>query len=295
MQVVLKPGKYIVAVSGGVDSVVLLDILARQEGAQLIVAHFDHGIREDSGDDRLFVQRLAGKYGLPFVFDIGNLGKNASEAAAREARYVFLRRVKLAADARAIILAHHEDDLLETAILNMLRGTGRKGLSSLKSTTEIYRPLLHTPKANIIDYARAHGLEWHEDSTNVDTKYLRNHIRHNILSRFDAPAREHLKQLVSNMQATNEELDKLLANQLQVQPSEDMLDRRWFVMLPHDVAREVMALWLRLHDIRDFDKKTIERLVAQAKTLPNNKQIDIDAAYVILVKPGILALARRDR
>ena len=123
----LAPGTYIVAVSGGVDSIVLLDLLANQEKAKLIVAHFDHGIRNDSRDDRMFVQDLAVRYELPFVYDVGNLGQGASEAKAREARYTFLRGVRQAAGARSIITAHHEDDVLETAILNIMRGTGRKG------------------------------------------------------------------------------------------------------------------------------------------------------------------------
>src|SRR5438445_4950610 len=115
-----KPGSYAVAVSGGVDSVVLLDILAKRDDLELAVAHFDHGIREDSVEDRHFVEGLAKNYGLPFIYEEGSLGPKSSEAEAREARYKFLRQAQKKAGAKAIITAHHQDDLLETAILNML-------------------------------------------------------------------------------------------------------------------------------------------------------------------------------
>lgn len=286
---------FVVAVSGGVDSVVLLDVLAKQYAGHLTVAHFDHGIREDSQQDRILVQDLARKYGLPFVFKEGQLGAKASEAAAREARYTFLRRVQQTSGASAIATAHHEDDLLETAIVNLLRGTGRKGLSSLQSTNEIYRPLLGTPKQNIIAYAQRHNLQWREDSTNSDQKYLRNYVRHRLLTRFDTDARQQLRALLDNARLTNMELDDLLAKQLKLQPETDELDRKWFINLPHEVSREVLAAWLRAQSISDFNHKAIERIVAQAKTLAPGKQIDIDATHIIMVKRGVLALAPRDR
>jgi tRNA(Ile)-lysidine synthase TilS/MesJ len=84
MDVRLEPGRYIVAVSGGVDSVVLLNVLSMLNNIQLIVAHFDHGMRVDSADDAEFVRSLAAYYSLPFEFGIGKLGENASEAIAKQ-------------------------------------------------------------------------------------------------------------------------------------------------------------------------------------------------------------------
>jgi len=295
MDVNIMPGKYVVAVSGGVDSVVLLDLLAGRAELRLVVAHFDHGMRAESCADRLFVQNLAQKYNLPFVFDEGNLGAKASEATGRAGRYKFLRQVMRAADAQSIVTAHHEDDLLETAILNLLRGTGRKGLSSLKNPGEIYRPLLDTPKQALAEYAKTHHLEWREDATNADITYLRNYIRHKILPRFDAGARQNLRGLVDAAHRANTEIDTLLTNQLHVQTSRLVLDRQWFAMLPHAVAKEMLAAWLRSHGIRNFDKKLIERVTAAAKTFAPRKRIDIDAAHVLRVEKTRLALAPRER
>lgn len=108
----LEPGHYVVAVSGGVDSMALLDMLARRyphkgSDVRFTIAHFDHGIREDSHQDRQLVHETARQLHLPFVFEEGRLGPEASEAAAREARYNFLRKVQKHAGARGIITAHH--------------------------------------------------------------------------------------------------------------------------------------------------------------------------------------------
>jgi len=284
---------YVVAVSGGVDSIALLDVLHNSSGVKLIVAHFDHGIRDDSAADRHFVEQLARQYGLPFTFDEGRLGAGASEDVARRARYAFLRRVKDVSGAKAIVTAHHEDDVFETAILNLLRGTGRKGLSSLQSTDELYRPLLKTPKANLIAYARSRNLAWREDSTNKNTDYLRNYIRHNILSKFDDESRGRLRELIRKAKDTNIEIDGMLAEQLHLQPSYEVLDRHWFIMLPHAVAKEIIAAWLRSRGISDFDKTLLERVTVAAKMYAPGKQIDINGQYVVQIRKDDLVITPR--
>lgn len=158
-----KPGKYVVAVSGGVDSMALLDLLQAHGDYELVVAHLDHGIRSDSGEDRQLVEQAAEAVGLPFFYKEAKLGAGTSEAAARKVRYAFLNKIKTKQGAAAIITAHHQNDVLETAIINIIRGTGRKGLTSLGSN-EIVRPLLNVSKAALIQYAKKHNLQWREDS-----------------------------------------------------------------------------------------------------------------------------------
>lgn len=138
--------KYVIAVSGGVDSIVLLDALVRgrlaelgssvqppgvSEQSEFVVAHFDHGIREDSWTDEEFARGVAGEYGLEFVSEAGELGPHTSEDKARQARYTFLREVCKMYNAQ-LITAHHQDDLLETMVINLLRGTGWRGLASME-------------------------------------------------------------------------------------------------------------------------------------------------------------------
>lgn len=290
MKIDMPVGTYVVAVSGGVDSVVLLDLLRMYPGVKITVAHFDHGIRDDSHLDRAHVQQLAKRYRVPFVYDKGELGAATSEDQARIARYEFLKKVQTMTQADAVVTAHHENDVLETAIINLLRGTGRKGLSSLTNGEGIIRPLLDIPKSELIDYAKRHGLEWREDSTNTDTKYLRNRVRRDILPSWSLHDRRHMLAVSKRMQAINGEIDAILRERIG-----ESLEREWFILLPHNVSKEVMAGWLRHHGLRDFDRNTLERLTIAAKTAPNGKAIDIVKNHQMHISPHDLALKPRER
>lgn len=300
MKLKLEPGTYVVAVSGGVDSIVLLDMLSRhaqkkERRLKLVVAHFDHGVRPDSDRDKKLVQAYARKYRLPFVHDRGELGEGVSEEVAREARYYFLDLVRRASGARAIITAHHQDDVLETAILNMLRGTGWRGLISLRSHKTIKRPLLDVPKHRLVLYAQILGLKWREDSTNQDLNYLRNYIRHQILPKFSDAQRKVLLAHIQRTHKLHRELEIELANHLHLHPRLDVLDRHWFIMLPHSVAKEVMATWLRKHDIQSISNNKLERLIIAAKTYKKGQMTDVDKEYTLQITRDTLALTRRER
>lgn len=289
-----KPGTYAVAVSGGVDSMALLDILRQNPDLELVVAHLDHGIRKDSAEDRKLVEDFANKYGLKFVYKEAKLGPKTSESKARGARYQFLNQVVEDTNSKAIITAHHQDDLLETAIINLLRGTGRKGLTSLNSD-KVIRPLLRVPKSEIIKYAKANKLSWREDSTNADIDYLRNYVRHKLLTQFDEKSKKELLANIQKLQKTNRELDTLLVKHLHSQSVNNELDRVWFNQLPHDVAREIMASWLRLNEIRNFDRPTIERLVVAAKTADQYKTFPVTNGNNMKVNKANLALDLAER
>ena len=295
MDIKIDPGTYVVAVSGGVDSMALLDMLKGKPGLKLIVAHYDHGIRDDSHVDRQIIQDVVKQRDIPFVYDEGRLGAGTSEEKAREARYKFLHRVRDASGARALITAHHQDDLLETAVHNMLRGTGRRGLVSLRSREHILRPLLHVSKQDLITYAKDQGLVWREDSTNTDLQYRRNYIRHKILPKFSREQKQELLRHIRNIHNLDTEIEKELINHLHMHPGVSELDRHWFIMLPHPVSREVLSAWLRRHGVRDVTSKTLERLVAAAKTYSPGKRADVDNRYDLAVAKQLLALLPKER
>ncbi len=292
MRVELEPGSYVVAVSGGVDSVVLLDLLSKIEGLKLTVAHFDHGIRSDSDLDRRLVQQLAAKYNLPFVYHRGELGAGASEALARQARYDFLHKVQQATGAQALVTAHHQDDVIETAIINMLRGTGRQGITSLADKRHLRRPMLHLPKADIRHYASEQGLQWREDSTNSDMTILRNYVRGKIIPKLGQAGRSELLNHIGHMSVVNRAMDHDVMLYLHQQPARQTLDRDSFIQLPHSVALDVMASWLRSHGLRDFNSRQLEQLVALSKTLEPGKQISIDANNRLLLGRQSIVLTR---
>ena len=284
MNIEVPAGKYVVAVSGGVDSMVLLHLLAQMQRGQkysFVVAHFDHGIRPDSAEDRKLVQRTAESYGLPFVYDQVSLGPTASEAVARDARYTFLHTVRTSAEADAIMTAHHQDDLLETVIINLFRGTKSRGLSSLRSTKTLFRPLLSFTKQQIRDYAQQHKLEWREDSTNDDETYLRNYIRKQIMPRLDDSARQLLLAHSQKAAALNDAIRELTVGYLNIQPEALMLERQSFRELPEPVAHEVLAEWLRTHTAVSLTSKLIERLSKAIVGGRNGAKFDVARGYSI--------------
>lgn len=191
-----EQGKYIVAVSGGVDSMCLLDILAKHDGYELIVAHVDHGTRSDSSQDAELVRELAEKNKFNFVITLLSPDKNASEEGLRQARYDFLFAQMREQNAKAILTAHHADDVLETSIMNVRRGTDRYGAAGGMNREGIIRPLLNVRKSELLEYADANQLAWHEDSTNKSLAYTRNKIRHEVIPGIDVqPYRKYLEEL----------------------------------------------------------------------------------------------------
>lgn len=283
MNVDIKPGTYIVTVSGGVDSMALLDILAKKLNMKLIVAHFDHGIRTDSAEDRMLVESVCKELDLGFEYGEGHLGSDASEDIARRARYKFFYKIKNEYKADAIITAHHKDDLVETAIINLLRGTGRKGLSSLDSSKDLLRPLLSYNKNQILDYAKKNKLKWREDSTNQDTKYLRNYIRQNIIPKLSEKQIEELYNITLKAKSINQQLNLELISLINIEDNKERLDRQKFIMLPHDLSKELMIEWLNQNGVSNLNRKQIENLVVCSKTYMPGKKVDINGSHLLMI------------
>lgn len=170
-----------VAVSGGADSVALLDLLVttrRWHGAHLEVVTVDHGVREGSAGDADFVWELARRLGLPVTrFDLG-LGLGASEATCREARYAAFASLRV----DRVATAHHREDLVETSLLHLIRGTSWRGMTGLAWRRDRYvRPLLEVARADLRRWSAWRGLEWREDPTNARRDRTRNRLRHEVL------------------------------------------------------------------------------------------------------------------
>ncbi|MDB5160831.1 MAG: hypothetical protein JWO96_211 [Candidatus Saccharibacteria bacterium] len=255
------------AVSGGVDSMVLLDILAKTEGVDLVVAHFDHGIRADSYKDAEFAAAAAKRYGLPFEMGRDTLGQNASEEKARQARYKFLYEAAGRHGADMIITAHHQDDAIETAIINLLRGTGARGLIAIGGNPRVMRPLLGIPKQDILAYASAHSLEWREDATNSEDKYLRNRIRGNVVAKMTQEQRHEFLEHIRTIEGSSAEASMLIDGLLDsILLDESTVDRAAFSNLPAEVSAQLLMKWLRTQGVKDLDRPTVERLAMAIKT-----------------------------
>lgn len=291
MNPIIKPGKYVVAVSGGVDSVTLLHMLRNIPGLDLIVAHYDHGIRPDSAEDRQFVQEIASQYGVPFEYAEGHLGLNANEDLARTKRYEFLNHLKAKHNADAIITAHHQDDVLETIIINLLRGTGRKGLSSLRSTKELIRPLLKMTKPELVAIATENKLTWREDQTNYTEAYFRNWVRLNIVPKLTDSQRTDLLSKQALAEESNQVIDDMLDVYINPQHP-DTLNISDITQLPHAVALELIAHWLRVNHVTEVDSKLVERVTLGSKTLKPGKTIAVKGKTIIKVAVKKLQLIK---
>lgn len=289
----VESGTYIVAVSGGVDSMVLLDLLMRQTDLRLIVAHFDHGIREDSHKDRQLVQLAAAHYELPFYYHEAHLGAEASEEQARNARYAFLERTKTEQNARGIITAHHQDDVIETMCINLIRGTGRRGLTSLRSRSHIVRPLLTVQKQAILAYAHAHHLQWYEDQTNQSDTYLRNRIRHYLMLRLTPAQRQKFIEIYDRMTSVNDSIDEGIKDLLANISNVEGIERSQFVQLSYAVSVECMLAHLRDLGAHDISRKHLHQLVVAAKTAPSGKMFDIDYNLVMKITRKKLIFDKR--
>lgn len=209
-----SPGRYMLAVSGGADSMALLDLFARSgRNYELEVAHVDHGLRPDSPADVQFVTEVADhRYGLVCHVLQAKLKPGASEATARQIRYRLLAQAVKEAGAAGVITAHHRDDLLETSLLNLARGTGRRGLAPLKFQTEleglkVFRPLLEVSRATLREYAGQREISWHEDSTNADTSNPRNYVRHVLLPTARPQWRQSYLETVTKLRQLNADID----------------------------------------------------------------------------------------
>ncbi len=181
-----RPGSAIVAVSGGPDSVALLDLLhavAPARGLSLIVAHADHGILAHSRIVGRSVGALAAQYNLPFELEELHLGPDASETTARRARYAWLRSVQQRHAARYLVTAHHRDDQIETVLLRVLRGSAPAGLAGIAARARggLVRPLLAFTRAELRDHVEARGLPVHDDPANRDPRHLRSWVRSALL------------------------------------------------------------------------------------------------------------------
>ena len=180
------PGSAVLAVSGGPDSVALLDLMlavARERGLSLVVAHADHGIRADSRTVGQSVGELARRSGLPFELGELELGPGATETAARRARYAWLALVQRRHAARYLVTAHHADDQVETILLRVFKGSGPAGLAGMPARGRggIVRPLLPFSRADLRAYVAERGLAFHDDPANLDPRHLRSWLRVTLL------------------------------------------------------------------------------------------------------------------
>ena len=268
-------GKLVAGVSGGADSVFLFHLLLKYRESGLLTfeaVHVNHGIRGQSADgDEAFVRALCAEHGVPFHAYYACLGADADENTAREARYGFLREAVHASGADALVLAHHMDDQAETFLLHLLRGAGPAGLGGMRPETEnrgirILRPLLCLRRDDIRQSLTGMGLEWREDESNTDLRYLRNALRMELIpgmeQRFPG-AVTHIARAAELIRAESDASTERAEAFLEAYAGTDWLETEPLARLTQADRRTVLRLWWN----RSFGSELDERNLSFEKTL----------------------------
>jgi tRNA(Ile)-lysidine synthase len=273
----------VVGVSGGADSVALLDallLLAPPWRLRVVAAHLDHALRPDSGDDAAFCVDLCRRLGVPLRVGVADVAgrmrreRGGIEEAARHERYAFLRKVKEEEGAAAIAVAHTRDDQAETFLLRLLRGAGGTGLAAMRTRSrDLIRPLLAVTREEVLAHLRERGLPWREDPTNDDPRFRRNRVRRELIpyleSRINPSARKALARAAALAADESELLAGLareLAERIGRRDGEGVvLARPGLASAPRALARLAIRHWLaEVGGLREVSAAHVERILALA-------------------------------
>ncbi len=293
--------RVLIAVSGGPDSVCLLHVLCelREEfNLRLEVAHVQHGIRgEEAREDARFVAEMAARLGLPFHLKELNLprlkaerGKGNLEAMAREARYGFFAEVAEKRRIQKIALGHTRDDQVETLLMWLLRGSGRKGLGGMapvlkdedaRMKAEVIRPLIESSREEVVAYLASKRVKYCTDRTNADTGLLRNWLRLELLpqlrGKFGSDLYERLAHLADLMRDEEEVLRGLTESLLGKITNEGDLLREALVEQPKATQRRLVRLWLeeKLGSLRGVEFEHVEEILRLISSGPPQGRVAI--------------------
>jgi tRNA(Ile)-lysidine synthase len=267
---------FLVGVSGGRDSVGLLDWLVAAGYRNLVVCHLNHQLRgRAAAADANFVKKFAAKLGAQVVVnktDVRQLAakeRTSLEATARRARYRFFAKSAERYRSNRLILAHHADDLVETFLINLFRGSGRTGLGSIRDiarhdvgSTQLHvlRPFLSVWRKDIDHYVRQRCITFREDASNVDLEPLRNRIRHRVLPYLEKSLGRQLRQNIWRTAMILAEEENFFSDLLPDGNSTAALMVRPLRDMAVALQRRALHKWLRDSQIADVGFDVVERV-----------------------------------
>ncbi len=255
----LSPARYVLALSGGADSVALAlacgQLQQENSNYEFVAVHVEHGLRGDEGvRDSKFVEGFCKEHNLECIVksvDVPGRVKltgQSVEEAARDLRYRALMDVAMQKAAKKILTAHHANDQAETVVLRLVRGAGTRGLGAMRRDNGIVvRPLLDFSKAELVKYCQEHKTGWVEDSTNRDVEYSRNYVRLEIMPRLEKLNANVVNTLCQTANALQEDEDYLgnLAERLgkKIISGEELETKDWG-LYPLPIRKRVLRRWL---------------------------------------------------
>ena len=268
--------KVILGVSGGLDSVVLLDLLKELSGPcqlQLYSAHIHHGpsskknLQNYRDKAKKFVKQLSLSYDLEFLCPPQTKKILKSEEDFRNLRHSHLKKFLKQKKGDFIALAHNKNDLLETRLIQLIRGCGEKGLKALSAHNPPYlRPLLFWTRRDIQNYAEQKKLKWLDDPSNKDNHYLRNWIRNNWLANLESKRSGSIKSLSRSLEVLSlcegQNKDKNLCF---LAVSSKGIKRKLLMEWPLKEQKRVLAFYMRQKGLSHYGQSHIEEILKQAE------------------------------
>jgi len=294
-----KQDKILLAVSGGRDSVAMTDLFIRS-GYHCAIAHCNFNLRgRESDEDEVFTKKLAEKYHCKFYAkefpteEYAQEKRMSVQMAARELRYAWFEELLVETGFDCVATGHHRDDETETFMINLIRGTGPRGLAGIPVKRDrIVRPLLFTGRDEIDRYIAAQGLEYREDSSNKEEKYLRNKVRHSIIPLLETLNPDFSSSLVRNMTKIRDMIE-IVDRELDEFRRDEIITDSDGIRIPLEKLLEMQPLSFWLFELlRDynFSFDTAERLAdsmgnsAGKHYLSSTHRLLVEREYLLVQK-----------
>ncbi|HLN19372.1 MAG TPA: tRNA lysidine(34) synthetase TilS [Patescibacteria group bacterium] len=272
--------KILLAVSGGPDSVTMLDIFAKLKNKydlELAIAHVNYCLRGYASDsDEELVCKLAKKYSLRFFVSHPNF-KNTSEDVLRNIRYSFFEKIRRQNNFDHISIAHNMDDQVETFFMRVIRGAGLQGLSAMKYKNEkIIRPLLNLNRKEILDYLKKNKLQYRIDKSNLESKYLRNKIRNKLIPFLEKKFNPQIKKTVfSSIENIAEDYSFINLETLKISSDKNTLSVKKLSHLHPAIKKRslLVAISKIKPDMKNVDSSHINEILKITDSKKNKRQI----------------------
>ena len=296
--------RLILCVSGGLDSIALLHLfhqLSRRYHWQLDVLHFHHGIRIESDEEADFVRELAHRLVLEFhlretkAFQVGT---SSFQEKARDWRRGEAQKLREEIGADFIVTAHHADDQLETWLLKWLRGAHLSGLQGMSSADPPFiRPLLDFSKDELKDFLQEEGLEWREDASNQDSKYLRNRVRNELLPLLRELSRDGIENRIRDLDAQSRLLEKDLELRYENWSTGAETDSGLLISgiesEPEFLKREILVRFITAKTGIALSYQQLEKIIALISDSQSQWSFHLEGNWIILRKEGKLFCENR--
>jgi len=296
---------FLVAVSGGMDSMALLHRLWKSGFQNLTVCHLNHCLRgEDSQLDAALVEKTAAEMGYPFrgkETDVNALAKESGqsiETAARQARHEFFSEVAAETNVHSILLAHHADDQVETILMNLFRGTGSVGLSGMDVSSEmqvkvrtltLLRPLLQVSRETIQEYVVNESTGYREDASNRDEFALRNRVRHRLLPELSEIFQRDVRSSVLRL-ARQQRKQASAIEELMPVAAEESLEVSALLEIPEGLRDKVILDWLRQNQVPDCGSREVSLVAEMALSKSKPAKVNLPADIHARRRAGVVFL-----